>query len=366
MTDQEGMAQALFLAALGEGTTRPNPLVGCVVVNGGEVVGRGFHRAAGEPHAECLALAEAGATARGATLYVNLEPCAHHGRTAPCVEAIVRAGIRRVVAAIGDPNPLVDGRGLIALRAAGISVTEGVLATEARALNAPFLSTHQRHRPWVTIKAAQSLDGRIAAASGRSAWVSGEASRRFAHRLRFRHDAVLVGARTVRRDDPSLTVRLPGIDAERMRVVLAPRLGLDPAAKIFRRESASAPKARVYVGAACAAAEVARLQDVAEIVPVAEGAGGLDLSAVLADLGKAGVQSILVEGGGKTSGAFLSRGLVDEIVLFIAGKLFGAGDATPVVDVPAVPDPATAWRVAEASFIPLGPDLVVVGRVGGA
>ena len=166
MTDRDWMAQALALAALGEGTTRPNPLVGCVVVAEDAVVGRGFHRAAGEPHAEALALADAGARARGATLYVNLEPCAHHGRTAPCAEAIVRAGIRRVVAAIGDPNPLVDGRGLIALRVAGIAVTEGVLEPEARAVNAPFLSTHQRRRPWVTLKAAQSLDGRIAAASG--------------------------------------------------------------------------------------------------------------------------------------------------------------------------------------------------------
>jgi diaminohydroxyphosphoribosylaminopyrimidine deaminase/5-amino-6-(5-phosphoribosylamino)uracil reductase len=363
VTDHEGMAQALALAALGEGTTRPNPLVGCIVVNGGHVVGRGFHRAAGEPHAECLALAEAGAKARDATLYVNLEPCAHHGRTAPCVDAIVRAGIRRVVAAIGDPNPLVDGRGLSALRAAGISVTEGVLETDARALNAPFLSTHQRHRPWVTLKAAQSLDGRIAGASGRSTWVSGEASRRFAHRLRFRHDAVLVGAQTVRRDDPSLTVRLPGIDAARHRVVLAPRLGLDAAAKVFRRERASAPRTRVYVGEACAAAEVGRLSDVADVVRVAEGADGLDLSAVLVDLGRAGVQSILVEGGGKTSGAFLSRGLADELVLFIAGTLFGAGGATPVVDLPGAADPKSAWSVAPVSFIPLGRDLVVVGRL---
>jgi diaminohydroxyphosphoribosylaminopyrimidine deaminase/5-amino-6-(5-phosphoribosylamino)uracil reductase len=358
------MAQALALAALGEGTTRPNPLVGCVVVEQDAVVGRGFHRAAGEPHAEALALAEAGARARGATLYVNLEPCAHHGRTAPCADAIVRAGIRRVVTAIGDPNPLVDGRGLTALRDAGIGVTEGVLEPEARALNAPFLSTHQRHRPWVTLKAAQSLDGRIAAAGGSSTWVTGDASRRFAHRLRFRHDAVLVGASTIRRDDPSLTVRLPGIDAVRRRVVLAPHLGLDPTARVFRRERPTDPPARVYVAATRTEAETAPLRDVAEIVPVAHGDEGLDLSAVLADLRDAGVQSILVEGGGKTSGAFLRCGLLDEIVLFIAGRLFGAGDATPVVDVPAAADPGRAWRVDPVSFIPLGPDLVVVGRPG--
>jgi len=364
VSDRYWMAQALALAALGEGTTRPNPLVGCVVVKDGTVVGRGFHRAAGEPHAEALALAEAGARARAATLYVNLEPCAHHGRTAPCAEAIVRAGVHRVVAAVTDPNPLVNGRGLLALRSAGIAVAEGVLACEARALNAPFLSTHERGRPWVTLKAAQSLDGRIAAAGGSSTWVTGEASRRYAHRLRFRHDAVLVGAGTVRRDDPRLTVRLPGVDAARRRVVLAPRLALDPRARVFAREDDSAPRTRVYVGTACAAAEVDRFRDAAEVVPVAEGAEGLDLAAVLADLGRAGVQAVLVEGGGKTSGAFLRAGLVDELVVFIAARLFGAGDATPVVDLPAVSDPAQAWRVAPAAYFPLGGDLVVVGRPG--
>jgi diaminohydroxyphosphoribosylaminopyrimidine deaminase / 5-amino-6-(5-phosphoribosylamino)uracil reductase len=364
VTDRDWMAQALALAALGEGTTRPNPLVGCVVVAEDAVIGRGFHRAAGEPHAESRALAEAGAGARGATLYVNLEPCAHHGRTAPCADAIVRAGIRRVVAAIGDPNPLVDGRGLLALRAAGISVTEGVLEPEARALNAPFLSTHQRHRPWVTLKAAQSLDGRIAASGGSSTWITGDASRRYAHRLRFRHDAVLVGAGTARSDDPRLTVRLPGIDAARRRVVLAPRLGLDPAARIFRREDASAPRTRVYVGAACTDAEMAPFRDVADIVPVPLGAEGLDLVAVLSDLRQAGVQGLLIEGGGKTSGSFLSRGLVDEIVLFIAGRLFGAGDATPVVDLPAATGAGKGWAVTRSALIPLGPDLVLVGRPG--
>ena len=362
MSDRVWMAQALALAALGEGTTRPNPLVGCVIVKDGMCVGRGFHRAAGEPHAEVLALDEAGARARGATLYVNLEPCAHYGRTAPCSAAIVTAGLGRVVAAIVDPNPLVFGRGLAALRAAGIEVTDGVLASEALALNAPFFSTHQRGRPWVTLKAAQSLDGRIAAASGSSTWVTGDAARRYAHRLRFRHDAIAVGAETVRRDDPRLTVRLPGVDAVRLRVVLAPRLGLDPAAKIFLRERPGAPHTRVYVAADCPAAEVARFREVAEVVPVAHSAAGFDLAAVLSDLHGAGVQSLLVEGGGKTLGAFLGCGLADEVVLFIADRLFGSGDATPVVDVPAAASPGKAWRIERSAIMPLGRDLVVVGR----
>ena len=364
MSDRTWMAQALSLAALGEGTTRPNPLVGCVVVHDGVVLGRGFHRAAGEPHAEALALEQAGARARGATLYVNLEPCAHHGRTAPCAPAIVRAGIARVVAAIVDPNPLVDGAGLSALRGAGIAVTEGVLAAEARALNAPFLSTHQRGRPSVTLKAAQSLDGRISAASGRSTWVTGFASRLYAHRLRFSHDAVLVGAGTVRRDDPRLTVRLPGVSASRRRVVLAPRLALDPAAKVFLRESDEAPRTRVYVAADCPRAEVARFRDVADVVPVAHSAGGgFDLAMVLADLHGIGVQSVLVEGGGKTLGAFLSSGLADDVVLFVANRLYGAGDATPVVDLPAAASPADAWRLNRSATIPLGQDVVLVGTL---
>jgi diaminohydroxyphosphoribosylaminopyrimidine deaminase / 5-amino-6-(5-phosphoribosylamino)uracil reductase len=363
VSDREWMAQALALAALGEGTTRPNPLVGCVIVNDGVLVGRGFHRVAGEPHAEALALEEAGARARAATLYVNLEPCAHQGRTAPCSAAIVRAGIGRVVAAIVDPNPVVNGRGLSALKAAGIAVTDGVLSAEARALNAPFLSTHERGRPWVTLKAAQSLDGRIAAASGRSTWVTGEASRRYAHRLRFRHDAICVGAGTVRRDDPSLTVRLPDVDAVRRRVVLAPRLGLDPAAKVFVRQRPEDPPTRVYVAAGCPEAEVARFRDVAELVPVAHSAAGFDLAAVLADLHGIGVQSVMVEGGGKTSGAFVNAGLVDDVVLFVADRLFGSSDATPVVDMSAASEPGKAWRFVRSATIPLGEDVVLVGRL---
>jgi diaminohydroxyphosphoribosylaminopyrimidine deaminase/5-amino-6-(5-phosphoribosylamino)uracil reductase len=337
--------------------------VGCVIVKDGAIVGRGFHRASGDVHAEVAALADAGAAARGSTLYVNLEPCAHHGRTGPCVEAIVGAGVSRVVAALRDPNPLVDGRGLSALAAAGIDVTTGVLEAAARAVNAPFLSTHERRRPWVTLKAAQSLDGRISAAGGNSTWVTGPAARRYAHRLRLRHDAVLVGAETIRRDDPSLTVRLPGVEAPRLRAILAPRLGLDPGARVFSRDAVPHPPTRVYVSRSCPAAEIARFRDAASIVPVGGKDAGLDLQAVLADLRDAGVQSLLVEGGGKTAGAFLSHGLVDEIVLFVARRLFGAAGATPVVDLPAVFSPDRAWRVAGHAFIPLGCDDVVVGRL---
>jgi diaminohydroxyphosphoribosylaminopyrimidine deaminase/5-amino-6-(5-phosphoribosylamino)uracil reductase len=357
------MAQALALAALGEGATHPNPLVGCVVVRDGDVVGRGVHRAAGAPHAECVALAQAGARARGATLYVNLEPCAHQGRTGPCAPAIAAAGIARVVAAIPDPNPLVDGRGFATLRAAGIAIDLGLRAAEARALNAPFLSVHERRRPWVTLKAAQSLDGRIAAVGGSSTWVTGTAARRYAHRLRFRHDAVLVGATTVRRDDPALTVRLAGVDAPRIRAVLAPRGGLPTTAKIFDRPAPDWPPTRVYVDAdGGGRGGDAELSHIAAVVPVARGASGLDLEAVLDDLMRQGAQSVLVEGGGKTAAAFLRAGRVDEIVLFVAPRIFGASGATPVVDAPAADEPARSWRLASTRVMRLGSDLVVTGR----
>ena len=361
MSDRAFLAQALALAALGEGRTRPNPLVGCVVVRDGVVRGRGYHRAAGAPHAEALAIDDAGAAARGATLYVNLEPCAHRGRTPPCTDAIVRAGIARVVASVRDPNPLVDGRGFEALRRAGIELTVGLLEDEARALNAPFFSTHTRGRPSVTLKAAQSWDGRIAAAEGRSAWFSGEPARRFAHRLRFTHDATLVGAGTVRRDDPRLDVRLPGVTAPRLRAVIAPRAGIDPGARVLVPEP-DGPRTRVYVDAACGAAELAPIAGVAEVVPVPGGAGGLDLARVASDLHAAGVQSLLVEGGGKTAGAFLRAGLVDTIVLVVAPRLVGALGATPLLDLPAASSPDRAWIFEPATVLPLGRDWIVYGR----
>src|SRR5262245_28495167 len=206
------LQRALELAERGRGMTHPNPVVGAVVVRDGKVIGEGWHERAGGPHAEVVALEAAGEAAQGATLYVTMEPCAHHGRTPPCVDAIRAAGIRRVVVGTGDPNPLVDGRGIAALRTAGIDVEVGVLEDACRRLNAPFLSWHDRGRPFVTLKAAMSWDGQIAAQAGSSTWLTGEPARRHAHRLRFAHDAVLVGAGTIRRDDPRLSVRLPGME----------------------------------------------------------------------------------------------------------------------------------------------------------
>ncbi len=362
MTDREWMEQALALGALGDAATSPNPRVGCVVVRQGEVVGCGYHRAAGLPHAEALALAAAGGGARGATLYVNLEPCAHEGRTPPCAHRIAQAGISRVVASIQDPNPLVDGRGFAHLRAAGIAVDIGLLATESRRLNDAFHHFHRHGRPLVTLKGAISLDGMLAAAAGHSRWISGAASRRFAQRLRARNDAVLIGAGTLRRDDPRLTIRLPGLRATRWRCVLAPRLEIDPEARLFHCGAAES-KPRLYVADDVPRERVLRFDGLAEIVRVRRSGERIALDDVLRDLAFLGVQSLLVEGGALTHAGFLEAGRADRLALFIARKLLGGRGGTPLLDRTVVQSPALAWRLGEVRQLALGGDLALVGRL---
>ena len=358
--EREWMAQSLALGAQAEGCTSPNPRVGCLVVRDGRVVGRGFHRAPGEPHAEAMAIEEAGEQARGATLYVNLEPCAHHGRTPPCVDLIVRQGIRRVVASIQDPNPLVDGKGFDRLREAGIDVEVGLLELDARSLNEPFFHWHAHGRPLVTVKAALSADGMLSADRGESRWITGPLARRYAHRLRLVHDAILVGAGTVRRDDPRLTVRLEDKIVVRRRVVVSRSLDLDPDAKVFTEDG---PSTRIYTSERAATERGARLEGRAEIVPIADGDDGISLEAVLDDLGALGVQSVLVEGGSRTLSGFVRAGLAQRAALFYAGKLFGARGGTPFLDQATVASPDAGWRVRHDQLVPLGSDLLVVGRL---
>lgn len=360
--DRRWMEQALALAALGEGTTSPNPRVGCVIVRDGEVVGRGFHRVAGQMHAEAVALRQAGDRARGATLYVNLEPCVHHGRTPPCADRVVSSGIRRVVASIKDPNPLVDGKGFQILREAGIRVDSGLLEHPARWLNRTFLHWHTAGRPWVTLKAAVSVDGMLSALDGESKWITGPVARRFAHRLRMRHDAVLVGAGTVRRDDPRLTVRLPGATAPRMRVVLSTDLGIDPSSRIFQ-PAGDGSTTRVYTSTDVDARRAAGIASVAEVrrVPVRD--GRLDLEHVLSDLGHDGVQSVLVEGGARTFASFLEGSLAQEAAVFTAPRVIGSRGGTPMVDGAAATRPALGWRLNPVQGVPLGVDLLVLGRL---
>jgi diaminohydroxyphosphoribosylaminopyrimidine deaminase/5-amino-6-(5-phosphoribosylamino)uracil reductase len=364
--DRAWMEQALALAALGEGRTSPNPRVGCVLVRDGRVVGAGFHRAHGEPHAERVAVTHAGERARNATAYVTLEPCAHHGLTPPCADLLVERGVRRVVASLRDPNPLVNGSGFDRLRAAGIRVDVGLLANVAYALNEPFLHRHHCGRPVVTIKAAMSADGLLSAAEGRSRWVTGAPARTFAHRLRLRHDAVLVGGGTVRRDDPRLTVRLAGLRATRLRVVLSARLDVDPDASVFGPETEGAPLPRIYTSVETEGGRIERFAGRAEIARIATRDGRLALDEMVVDLARRGVQSVLVEGGGHTIGRFLEAGLADRVALFVAPRLFGAGGATPLVDLPSVHDPTGSWRIERVRQLALGDDSLLLGHLRAA
>ncbi|MGX5673053.1 bifunctional diaminohydroxyphosphoribosylaminopyrimidine deaminase/5-amino-6-(5-phosphoribosylamino)uracil reductase RibD [Thermomonas sp. XSG] len=319
------MARALRLAERGAYTARPNPMVGCVIARDGEVVGEGWHQRKGGPHAEVFALEAAGDRARGATAYVSLEPCAHHGSTPPCAEALVAAGVARVVAAMRDPFPSVDGAGFERLQAAGIVVEHGLMEAQARELNRGFLARVERGRPWLRVKLATSLDGRTAMASGDSKWISGEASRHDVQRWRARSGALLTGAGTVLADDPQLTVRLEdGSDfLPPLRVVLDP--GLATVARGRVREG-DAPTLYIH-------APDARLPRGLEIDRVAVPVQGtrFDLDAVLRLLAGRGINEVQLEAGATLAGAFLDAGLVDELLLYVAPVLLGPR-ARPLFD----------------------------------
>lgn len=327
------MDAALSLARRGLGRVWPNPTVGCVLVarDGGcqRVVGRGWTQPGGRPHAETEALKRAGDLARGATAYVTLEPCSHHGKTPPCAEALIAAGVRRVVAAIEDPDPRVSGRGLQALRAAGADVATGAGAAEAREINAGFLTRLTQGRPMVALKLATTLDGRIALASGASRWISGPEARQRAHLLRATHDAILVGAGTVAADDPQLTCRLAGLeDRSPVRIVLDRSLRLPPAARVF---DGAAPTWLVHgPGVDTARADGLRKKGI-ELLEIATGADGkLDLPMLVAKLGGRGLTRLLVESGGKLAAALLHAGLADRLYWFRAGAIIG-GDGRPAI-----------------------------------
>ena len=327
--DARFMRLALRLGRRGVGRTSPNPPVGAVVVARGTVVGRGFHRRAGAPHAEIEALRHAGPRARGATLYVTLEPCAHHGRTPPCTDAVLAAGIRRVVAGARDPNPHVAGNGLRRLQAAGVVAHAGVLQPECEALIAAFRTHITTGRPLVTVKLAASLDGRIATATGEARWITGEDSRRYAHRLRDEHDAVLVGAETVLRDDPELTCRLRG-GRHPLRVVLDGRLRIPLRARVLA-DTATAPTL-VITAVPSGTAKVRQLRaHGAEVLSLVTSSRRISLLRVMRELGKRNVMSVLVEGGATVAAAALAAGIVDRLLVFFAPKLIG-GDGRPMLD----------------------------------
>lgn len=329
------MRLALEHARRALGRTSPNPPVGAVVVRDGKVVGVGHHARAGQPHAEAVALEAAGEMARGAELYVTLEPCDHEGRTPPCAPAVVAAGIRRVFVATIDPNPKVSGRGIRRLRDAGLEVEVGLLEAEAKELIEPWSKFIRTGRPYVIAKVAATLDGRIATHVGASRWITGEAARQEVHSLRSIHDAVLVGAGTVRADDPALTARIPeGRDP--VRIVLSNRLDLSPAARVFREPGRT-------IVACVPQEESGRAAPLAEagaeiLVCRATPEGRIDVDDLLARLGAKGIVSVLVEGGAEVFSAFLAAQAIDRLLLYVAPKVFGAGPGwlcRPLADAPA-------------------------------
>lgn len=355
--DHEFMARALRLAESGLYSATPNPRVGCVLVRDGSIVGEGWHEKAGGPHAEVHALQSAGDLARGAAAYVTLEPCSHHGRTPPCCEALLAAGIERVVAAMQDPNPLVAGQGLAWLRDAGLAVDCGLLANEARELNIGFVSRMERGRPWVRLKAAASLDGRTALGNGSSQWITGPDARRDGHRWRARACAILTGIGTVRDDDPQLTVRDVETARQPLRVVVDSRLEIDPSARVLQG-------GRVLVVAAVENHLLASIIEArgAEVIFLPNDAGKVDLQALMRELAKRGINELHVEAGFKLNGSLLREGLVDELVLYLAPSLLG--DASRgLFHLPALEDLAEKRTLQWRDVRQVGGDLRVVARL---
>jgi diaminohydroxyphosphoribosylaminopyrimidine deaminase/5-amino-6-(5-phosphoribosylamino)uracil reductase len=349
------------LADTARGATAPNPLVGAVVVKDGQVLGRGFHQRAGEPHAERLALAEAGPAARGATLYTNMEPCCHQGRTPPCVEAVLAAGVIRVVSSIQDPDPRVDGAGFAALRKAGLRVDVGGLSGEAAALNAGYMRVKDSGRPFVIAKAAMSLDGRLATRTGASQWITGPEARRHAHVWRARVDAVMVGSGTVLADDPRLTAR--DVDAVRQprRIILDSRLRTTPAARVFEPGGTDVV---VITGPEADPAKAARLHDAgASVIRVAITSAGVDIEAALRALIPLGVSSVMIEGGSAVLTSAFEVGTIDKVLLFYAPLLIGGSAAPSLWGGSGVDTMDRAPRLHESSCQQLGTDWLVEGYV---
>jgi diaminohydroxyphosphoribosylaminopyrimidine deaminase/5-amino-6-(5-phosphoribosylamino)uracil reductase len=368
--DHRFMARAMRLAERGRYTTDPNPRVGCVLVRDDVIVGEGWHRRAGELHAERIALAAAGNAARGATAYVTLEPCAHHGRTPPCAEGLIEAGVARVVAAMADPNPLVAGQGMAMLRAAGIETGLGLLEQDAEGLNPGFFKRMRTGLPFVRCKLAMSLDGRTAMASGASQWITGEAARHDVQWLRAGSGAVLTGIGTVLADDPSLNVRLgadelPGVEGDAylrqpLRVVLDSRLRMPPRARMLRL-----PGTTLVICGQGAPAETEQelIQAGAEVLRLPQLGGRLDLPAVMQALGRLAVNEVLIESGATLAGQALAAGLVDELIVYVAPHLIGH-EGRALVDLPGLYEMADRLQFAFVDMRSVGADLRLTLRPG--
>lgn len=355
------MRIALDEAAKGLGRTSPNPSVGAVLVKGGRIIAKGYTQPAGQAHAEVMALAAAGARARGADLYTTLEPCNHYGRTPPCTLAILEAGVRRVISASSDPNPLVSGKGVARLRRHGVEVRTGVLKDEADRLNRPFFKAIRTRMPYVTLKAAVTLDGKLATATGDSRWVTGPVAREWVHRLRDRVDVILVGANTVRKDDPQLTARLPsGRGKDPVRVVVDSRLSLKPSHAVFTQRSSAKTVVATLEDPTGRRARRFTEQGV-EVWQVREKRGRVDLKALLSRLASQGLNHVLVEGGAEMYGSFLRDKLADELALFLAPKLIGSQGISWSGEL-GVKLMSQALLLKDVTFEQLGEDLLLQAR----
>ncbi|MGB0629492.1 MAG: bifunctional diaminohydroxyphosphoribosylaminopyrimidine deaminase/5-amino-6-(5-phosphoribosylamino)uracil reductase RibD [Alphaproteobacteria bacterium] len=358
MNDDRFMRMAVGLARRGHGNVAPNPSVGCVIVRDGCVVGRGWTRPGGRPHAETEALAQAGAAAAGADVYVTLEPCAHHGETPPCAEALIDAGVGRVIIGAGDPDPRVDGGGISMLRAAGIAVVEGCCAGDAKRVAEGFLRRVRDGRPMVTVKAATSLDGRIATSTGASQWITGEISRALGHGMRARHDAIMVGGATALADNPSLTCRLPGLEnASPARVVVC---GAAPVPAEHALVATASRTPTIFITGDAQTLENREACEAAGVSVIEVGTdtdGNVDIIAALAALGGQGITRLMVEGGGRLISALFRADLVDRLVWFRAPKVIG-GDGIPVASAFGVAELDGAANFVNVSARPAGDDLV--------
>lgn len=353
------MARALQLARHGLMTTHPNPRVGCVLVKGDSIIAEGWHERAGGPHAEVMALANAGAEAAGATAYVTLEPCSHHGRTPPCVDALINAQVKRVVVAMTDPNPLVSGRGMQALNAAGIETGGALMAAEAELLNRGFCKRMRTGHPWVSLKMAMSLDGRSAAADGSSQWITSEPARQDVHRRRAEAGAVMTGIGSVLADNSLLNVRLDGVDAQ-----VPHRIVLDSALRMPVDAAMLSIPGRITV-LTCSddAGKQAALQNAgAEVIQLAESAGRVDLKAVMDWLGEAEVNEVLLETGPTLAGAFIEAGHVDELVCYLAPKLLGDG-GRGLLALPGIQSIGQARSMKITDMRAVGPDWCITANL---
>jgi diaminohydroxyphosphoribosylaminopyrimidine deaminase/5-amino-6-(5-phosphoribosylamino)uracil reductase len=360
MDDEYWMKRALRLAEKGRGRTSPNPMVGAVLIKNGKVVGEGYHARAGEAHAEILALRQAGEAARGSTLYLNLEPCTHYGRTPPCAPEVIRSKVKRAVIGMEDPNPIVRGRGLKSLRRAGLDVKMGILEKECRKLNEFYCKYIQKKEPFIILKVAATLDGKIATREGESKWISGETSRRFVHRMRDQVDGVVVGIGTVLKDDPQLTARMKN-GRDPYRIVLDSRLRIPEDARVI---GDSPPKTIIATTEGADKDKIERLEEKGVRVLIFDSKQGrVDLKKCVDKLGEMGMMGLLVEGGSRINGSFLDEGLIDKILFFLSPKLIGDGKALGIFGGSGKATLKEAIPLNEVRLRRMGEDVLIEGYI---